>query len=418
MADNPFDLTSILSNAQQIQAAGSGGYADKTSGLRKAMMFMGALAPALAGVRQKGLIPAGMEAAGNYARLKNLQDYNQYMMAQEKLKQQEALQKLYETGRAYGTADSRLSGMGRVDSAVMKNVMDALGNRDFGDAALRYQQGGYPETFGMAPAAQVSDLTQKALDREGQISDSAATIGQLLPMLQRGQNASRIGNRALAGGMEADPRVEGPAPGVLAGGVSQDAVNAPTVNPWMRGAMQVDPLVNMITQGIKDSQEMGSQNLTAQQQVEASRHNRASEAAQMKSANASMLRAQKYQPGGGGGGQVTDAAAANDLYKKGLLSLDDYAARLSPGRPRQSAKAPKTLNAKDAQIAQQLMKDISNTGWGAKSPQEKAQMQAVLDAMGIKWSAPQPAPQANQNQPQQVLTNAPTVASIYKKGKK
>lgn len=387
MADNPFDLTSILSNAQQIQAAGAGGYGDQTSALRKAMMFMGAIAPALAGIRQKGLIPAGMEAAGNYARLKNLQDYNQYMMAQEELKQNEALNKIYDTERAYETADSRLSGMGRVDSAVMKNVMDALGNRDFGDAAIRYQQGGYPETFGMAPASQVSDLTQKALDREGQISDSAATIGQLLPMLQRGQNASRIGSRALAGGLEVDPRVEGPAPGVLAGGVSQDAVNAPTVNPWMRGAPALDPLVEMIKQGLGDSQEYGKQGLTAQQQAEAGRHNRAAEAALMKNANASMLRAQKYQPGGGGGGgQVTDAAAANDLYKKGLLSLDDYAARLSPGRPRQSAKAPKTLTAKDAQMAQQLMKDISNTGWGAKSPQEKAQMQAVLDAMGVNWS--------------------------------
>lgn len=385
MADNPFDLTSILSNAQQIQAAGAGGYGDQTSALRKAMMFMGVIAPALAGIRQKGLIPAGMEAAGNYARLKNLQDYNRYTMAGEALKQQEALKKIDETGRAYGTADSRLSGMGRVDSAVMKNIMDALGNRDFGDAALKYQQGGYPESFGMAPASQVSDLTQKALEREGQISDSAATIGQLLPMLQRGQNASRIGNRALAGGLEADPRVEGPAPGVLAGGVSQDTVNVPTVNPWMRGAMQIDPLVDMITQGLKDSQEMGSQNLTAQQQAEASRHNRAAEAAQMKNANASMLRAQKYQPGGGGGGQVTDAAAANDLYRQGLLSLDDYAARLSPGRPRQSAKPPKTLTAKDAAAAQELMKHISYTGWGAKSPQEKAQMQAVLDAMGIKW---------------------------------
>lgn len=389
MADNPFDLTSILSNAQQIQAAGSGGYTDQTSALRKAMMFMGALAPALAGVRQKGLIPAGMEAAGNYARLKNLQDYNRYMAAQEEQKRQEALQKINETGNAYSTADPRLAGMGRVDSGVMKNVMDALGNRDFGNSALEYQKGGYPESFGLSPASQVADLTKEALKREGSISDSNMTLGQLLPMLQRGQGASRIGNAAMAGGLEADPSVGAPAPGVLQGGVSQQTVNAPTVNPWMRGAPALDPLVEMIKQGLGDSQEYGKQGLTAQEQVEAARHNRAAEAAQMKNANASMLRAQKYQPGGGGGGgQMTDAAAAYELFRQGKLSPEDYAARLSPGKPRQSAKPQARLSAKDAAMAEQYMKDIAYTGWGQKSPEEKAQRQALLNAMGIQWSAP------------------------------
>lgn len=307
-----------LRNAAQLQAAQSGGYdpsvvpgvpsTPRPSFGRQALNVMGAIAPAVAAAPQAGLIPALLQAAGGYAQMKNVQDYNRFIQAQylqelQRQKTQDAnnssIWKRRTGQEIQGPFDLGFANQSAQDIRK-SNATDSV-NAMLGGGALRQDQ------YGDYDPAMIRDY----VTRQAQVQDANATLNQLpqwmgggVPGASKQRPAARPGQPML----DSVPRP------TLQSGVSAD--NFGEMNPYMMGVPNVSQLLT------GRSSEQSSQ-LGNRKAAETERNNRATESIGRTNASANMMRANKYQPGGGGlQNPYTVPKAQQDFLQNQIEAID------------------------------------------------------------------------------------------------
>lgn len=347
---NPNDLTRLLfnnlANTALVNAAQSGGYdpnwiPDGTSAPRRKTGFLdiarygGALLGGLANMRQVGIIPAVGQAISNAAGVKGQRDYNQYMQNQAFQAARNQLEQQKQQGKLYETVDPRFSGMERVSASDIAVMAPLVGNQDFGKAALDYQGGGYPKSFGLAPAAQVQQLTGDLLKRQGDVSDANALLQKMPGIFGEGQQGSFSAPQQRRQGFTSELYQQAP-PGqpqlepmnagqpTLQGGVGRQAVEAPTVNPYFMGVPPVQQIVDLFKSGVGDSQDN-------REQAETQRSNMADEKTSQYKADTDRMTANEQKrrgywtrpSGGSGSGNPYTIPNAQQNYLQGQVKAID-----------------------------------------------------------------------------------------------
>lgn len=311
---NPVDLLNILATNQLGQLSKAGGYG-KPGFLGNLLDFA---APAYAAAFPNAPVAQALNA-GRQAF--NVRQYNKYLQDQAVEAQRQQVVKQDQQGQLYGTVDPRLRNMQNISPEEIAKLLPFLGNADYGKGAAAISQGGYPESWGLSPADQVQGLVNPMLARQGALSDSGAYQQQAPGFFQGGRQMSQPGwgqpqqpQRTLASGepglvdINGNPTIplSGPSgqaagqPTMISGGVTQQNVNAPTVNPYFQGAVTPEQILNTLKAGVGDKQ-------SQRQMTETSQHNRANEKIDQQKADADAVRARAAmiaaQRQGSGGSQ-------------------------------------------------------------------------------------------------------------------
>ena len=378
MADLQQIFMQGLMNNAQAKLAPMGGYSGfdpntlapiPQGGGRKALNLIGALAAPLANVRSTGIIPALMAAAGGVGQLKNTQDYNKFIQSQYMRGLMDKQGSEQQLGTAYGIVDPRFAGLGKVAGDTMNNLMSHLGNADFGSASTALQSGQMPESYGLAPAAQVAQQTGSVMDRFGKVADNDATMGQLPPWM--GAQIPGVGVQApsIPGGAGMSPIMDTTPQGSLQAGVAQS--NLPGQNPFFIGS----PDPKTLTDGRQNEQTDRRGNRTINETI---RHNQSEE--QLKKELQQDQRTgtgywHKFPPAGpGGGNPLTIPKAAQDYLNNQLEAVDTQLSALGV-----NTKLTKwnPLSQGLPERTETQAKGGGLFGWGGVSQQDAAKNQQI-----------------------------------------
>lgn len=346
----------------------------------------------------------GTAAAGMGSMIEGLSRRN--YMNQLQQQQQAALQyqRRQETLKNSNNATifNKASGImvdGPFDTGFANNMLPAIRDNQTNDFNQHFLDTGEIDTSRMNPTGSyggglAGNIIESAIKRAGEGSDAQATMDYMQPFAASGefpnlggqppvptpQNvsppSSLLPNQPATGPqLEMDPTLN-PSQGPLQGSASQTLPQYTPANAFTQGVPMIDQLIKL------RSNEQGNR-LGQGKLAEDTRSNKADEAigrinagANVTSANASMLKAKKYQPGGGRAPSITEQMTPEQR--------NAYFNKLG------GTQAPKPLDAK-TRIA---LTNMVATGKNSKG--KKLSPQAINEARAI-LSGQTPTQMMNQN---------------------
>lgn len=181
-------ILNALSTQALAKLAGAGGYSDfdtstlkptGRSGWGTALRYLGAVAPALAGARQNGIIPAFLSALGGIGEVKNQSAYNQYLQKQALYEMQQQQQANMNNAGLYTDATGKTianpsAGFNTTFAGGL--VGDIRKNNANADIQNLLETGQLQMTN---PNADYGDFPKMALERSNQLNDANETLRRM-----------------------------------------------------------------------------------------------------------------------------------------------------------------------------------------------------------------------------------------------
>lgn len=303
-------LTNLFTNQAQMRLAGAGGYGDKGTGPASVLRsILGVIGPAMASAFPRGPLP---QAIGALNSTLNMRDYNRYLKDQALLERDRQIQENRNNAGIYQSATGQqvlVPSAGFDTGFASSQIPHIRQSNQVGNYNAALQ--GQPLQFD--PYGEFNQqIYQSEQDRQAALADAQATNTRMMPQVQAGQKASGVNlllNRKfgpLSGVLPTDNNgldMSELQPGALAAGITQQAVNPPTVSPYQVGIVDPKLMLDATGMGLKDTQELGGQTETKRSHQANEKIDQQRADASTTSAQADMIRAKKYQPGGGGGSQ-------------------------------------------------------------------------------------------------------------------
>ncbi|HEY9746999.1 MAG TPA: hypothetical protein V6C99_12365 [Oculatellaceae cyanobacterium] len=311
MATNP-NINDYLArqmfNTAQVPIAKAGGYGGKGLNLFSNLMALGAAA-----FPNSPLFQGGNALAQNMA----LQRYGRYLQQQAEeaqrlalMAQQDEMADNLAIANAMTGGIANYRGKQRLTADEINHLRQIAANPDF---ANWMETGEFHMTN---PYGAYGDIPKTMQQRAQDVMDAQETMGQLPRVMADGPIGQAIFDQIVNPGLQ---RLQNAGMDTSEMGISTGVTKRQPITPAMAGTM-AKPDISQLLTGRKNEQ---GYRTDVMQRKETERHNKQTEATDRIKAQADMLRAQKYQPGGGSGGSPTvEANRVQEFLKSQLGAID------------------------------------------------------------------------------------------------